>query len=588
MPRLYARALGLLRSRWRLVLAAVAFALLSASTDAGLTIVAGTLAEWLFTRAGVARSAWSGWLAASHQLGWLLGLGLVACVRAIGTLGASWVTARLGTEIAHELRTALYERTAVNALPRSLAHHRGELISRLQDDVEVIQSTLTYSIVGVSHTVLSTLLVGSVIFGIDPWVGLSCLVGAPLAALIVRRANRRYDVLYERLRRDHGLAMGRIEEIVDVGDVVRSLGAERRMSARFAELSERLRRTSLEVAWTSALTKPALSIAGALGLGGLLVYWSFGIAPAPAEQAALLAAAAILIRPLHAVSRWFEVAAMTRSSLTRVDEILSYQPLALESPGGPAQRTPARELRAHELAFAFGETRIFSGISLALRRGQVLAVVGPSGAGKTTLLRLLTGSLEPTSGELSIDGRARASMDIQAYRFHFGWVPQEARFLFDSVAENLRLGRPDATDEQLSAALEAAGLGLDQASFVNGLATEVSDDGAPFSVGQRQRLCIARALITEAPFLVMDEPTAALDERQAEELHRTLSNLRERVAVCLATHRLSSVLQSDWVLVLEHGRIVEEGRPDDLLASGPRFRSLFAQEIVALPVAGTR
>ncbi|MFT3925906.1 MAG: ABC transporter ATP-binding protein [Myxococcales bacterium] len=580
MSPLYARARGLLLPRWRLVVLAIAFAFLSALTDAGFAITAGGVAGWLFDKAG-SQSSIVAAFGVDRGFGLVMGLGLIAGLRALGTLGAAWVTARLGSEIAHELRTELYERTALNALPRVLAHHRGEVVSRLQDDVETIQVTLTYSVTGIAHTVLSTLMVGSVILSIDPWVGLSCFVGAPLAALVVRLANRRFYVLYEQLRQDHGMLMGRIEEIVDAGDVVRSLGGERRVIERFTKLSERVKQASLEVARTSALTKPILSLVGALGLGVLLVYWNSGNAPAPAEQAALLAAAAILIRPLHAVSRWYEVVASTRSSFLRVDEILQTPRVELAS-DEPTQRPDAQALRARELAFAFGETSVFTGVSFELRRGQVLAVVGPSGSGKTTLLRLLTGSLEPATGSVEIDGKTRADMEMRSYRRHFAWVPQEARLLFDSVAENLRLGRPGASDLELSQALQAADFPLSAQHFPQGLETKIADDGSPFSVGQRQRLCIARALLTQAPFLVLDEPTAALDERTAEELHRTLLGLRERLGVCLATHRLSSVEQCDWVVVLEGGRVVEEGRPADLRQRGDRFRSLFAQDIVRL------
>ena len=193
MSALYARAAILLRPRWRLVVAAVAFAFLSAATDAGFAIVAGTLAQWLFGVSGLPHPELAWLFGQSHGMGLVLGLAIVTSARAIGTLGAAWVTARLGTEIAHELRTALYARTAANALPRTLAHHRGDLVSRLQDDVEIIQNTLTYSVTGIAHTILSTLMVGSVIFSIDPLVGLSCLVGAPLCG--VDRSGRQPKVL---------------------------------------------------------------------------------------------------------------------------------------------------------------------------------------------------------------------------------------------------------------------------------------------------------------------------------------------------------------------------------------------------------
>jgi ATP-binding cassette subfamily B protein len=147
----------------------------------------------------------------------------------------------------------------------------------------------------------------------------------------------------------------------------------------------------------------------------------------------------------------------------------------------------------------------------------------------------------------------------------------------DSVRENLRLGRPDASDAELRGALEAAGLASTVAALPHGLDTIVTDAGAPFSVGQRQRLVIARALVPGAPVLVLDEPTAALDEAHAEALHATLETLRHQVAVLISTHRLSSVSRADWVLVMEHGRIVEQGTPAQLIAEGPCFRRLFAQ-----------
>ncbi len=249
------------------------------------------------------------------------------------------------------------------------------------------------------------------------------------------------------------------------------------------------------------------------------------------------------------------------------------------TPARPAARAAAPHLRLEDVTFTYpGRDRALAGLTFEVPAGRLTVVAGATGAGKSTVVGLLLRFIEPDRGAILVDGQPLEQIDAVAWRAVIGWVPQRPHLFHGSIADNLRLARPAATDADLRHAAEAAGADSFIRTLPGGYAAPIGEDGLRLSGGQRQRLAIARALLRDAPLLVLDEPTSHLDERSERAVLDVLRGATGRATVLVISHRMRVVEAADQVVVLEGGREVEAGRPAELAARDGYLRRLAAAD----------
>jgi ATP-binding cassette subfamily B protein len=295
--------------------------------------------------------------------------------------------------------------------------------------------------------------------------------------------------------------------------------------------------------------------AGKLSLGDLTAY---------------LALLALAITPLQTLSRGWMLLSQAEGAAGRVAELLRLKEVIPAGSLRPERLEGRLELR--QVGFAYGGEAVLSGLDLSLEPGTLTALVGPSGAGKSTVLRLLLGLYRPNSGQVLLDGRPLQAYAPEFLRSQVAWVPQEPLLFGGSVRENLEVLAPGASLEAMQAALDRMGL-LDE--LPAGLASELSEEGGGLSVGQRQRLALAAAWLRGGRILLLDEPTSALDPRSEARVLQALEALRPGRTVLVVAHRLSTVQAADKIVVLQGGRLVEQGRHAELLSRGGLYAQLW-------------
>jgi ATP-binding cassette, subfamily B, bacterial len=508
----------------------------------------------------------------------LVGTGLVSFVLqdALNTLRII-LNNTFEQKVLFDLRSDLYAH--IQTLPLGWFDHRatGDIMTRLVEDVTSVERVLIDGIEQGTVAVLQILIVAGLMVYWSPVLALAAAAPVPLLALgalaYTLTARGRYKTQRQAASALNALLHDNISGIRQI----KAYAAGEREHARFNESSNSLREATLVVMRAWAFYSPGMNFLTSLGM---LAIAGFGAARVLAGDldigvlVAFLVLARFLYEPvgrLHMLNQIFQAG---RAAGERVFEILDEKPE--EDTGGRAAPSPVRGGVVYEgVGFSYDDTQAtLRDISLEARPGEMTALVGPTGSGKSTLVNLLIRFYEYDNGRILVDGIPLPDWPRASLRQHIALVTQES-FLFNgTVAENLRMGKPGATDAELLRVLEAANALEFVTAMPRGMNTRVGERGVRLSVGERQRISIARALLKNPPILVLDEATASVDTATERLIQEALDHLLANRTSFVIAHRLSTVRHADQILVLDHGRIVERGRHADLVAAGGLYAKL--------------
>jgi subfamily B ATP-binding cassette protein MsbA len=499
----------------------------------------------------------------------------IGAVKGLAYLGQFYWMGLFGQELVGNLRRALFEKF-LSFSPIERGEDRvGDLLSRFSADVNAVETAAIYTVGSYVRDGLQILVLAGVAIAMSPKLALIALVGAPLAVLPASRLTRGFLKRSREGQSRLGTLAGQLHEGLAGLRTIQAYNAEPMETARFERESARQVDAVVRAGWTRGAVPALMEIFAASALAFALALTLRSHAIAPERLVSLIAALLLLYQPVKDLGRTTQFALQASISGERLFAVLDRPEPVADAAGARVAGPMHDSVRFEDVRFAYGDRRALEGLSLEVRKGEVVALVGPSGGGKSTVTSLLLRFARPESGRIAIDGADVEQLTAKSVRAQFALVTQEPFLFAGSVLENLRLARPAATHDEVVGAATIAQADEFIRTLPSGYDTPIGERGVTLSGGQRQRLCLARALIANAPVLVFDEATSNLDPESEREVQRALAAvLPGRTAIVIA-HRLSTVAGADRICVVEGGRITESGSHDELLRSGGLYAHLW-------------
>ncbi|WP_018754545.1 ABC transporter ATP-binding protein [Paenibacillus terrigena] len=500
-------------------------------------------------------------------------------IDAVLTLLQGWFMAGVSQRIVMKLRSALFAKLQKLPVAYFDRQSHGEVMSRLSNDIDNVSNTISQSTTQLMSGAIT--IVGSLVMMIvlSPILALASLITVPLVYLLTRTIARRTSVLFKEQQVQLGKLNGHIEETISGIEVVKAFNHEERAIADFDAVNDQLFKVGLKAQIWSGFLMPIMNVINNLGFaavamvgGALAVKGMITVG----VIAGFISYSRQFVRPLNDMANIFNVLQSGVAGAERVFEVLDEQEEPEDAPGAIELRNPSGHVVFEDVQFGYRpDVPILSHVSFEAEPGSSTALVGPTGAGKTTIVNLITRFYDVTGGRILIDGRDIRDYTRDSLRRAFGFVLQDTYLFSGTIKDNIKYGKPDATDAEIRAAAAMANADVFIQRLPKKYDTVLSENGGNLSQGQRQLLAIARVILAKPSILILDEATSSIDTRTELHIQDALLNIMQGRTSFIIAHRLNTIRDADTIMVIDHGSIAEEGGHDQLLQEEGVYARMF-------------
>lgn len=493
-----------------------------------------------------------------------------------------WLMAGVSQRIVAGLRRSLFGK--LQKLPVSYfdSKSHGEVMSRLTNDIDNVSSTVSQSTTQLMSGAIA--IIGSLVMMIilSPVLTLASLITVPILYLLTRTVTRKTSVLFKEQQVQLGVLNGHIEETISGMEVVKAFNHEDKAIMEFEEVNDRLFQVGLKAQIRSGFMMPLMNVINNIGfaavalVGGILAVKSLitiGII------ASFLSYSRQFVRPLNDLANIYNLLQSGVAGAERVFEVFDEKEEMDDLPEAALMENTKGHVAFDRVSFGYRpEVPILKNISFESKPGSSTALVGPTGAGKTTIVNLLTRFYDVTGGSILIDGVDIRNYARDSLRKSFGIVLQDTYLFSGTIQENIKYGKPDATDEEIREAAVMANADVFIRRLPEGYNTELSENGGNLSQGQRQLLAITRVILAKPSILILDEATSSIDTRTELHIQDALLNIMKDRTTFIIAHRLNTIRDADTIMVIDHGEIIEQGSHDELIGLKGFYADMFESQ----------
>lgn len=499
------------------------------------------------------------------------------------TAAAQWLMNLCNNKISYavirDMRQDAFEKIQILPFQYIDSHPYGEVVSRVIADVDQFSDGLLMGFTQLFSGVIT--IVGTLLFmfAISPYIALTVVVLTPLSLLVASFIASRTYSMFQLQSRTRGEQTALIEEMIGGQKVVKAFGYEKESQKKFDEINTRLRDCSLQATFFSSLTNPCTRFVNALVYAAVAIFgavMAIGGGISVGRLVSFLSYANQYTKPFNEISGVVTELQNALACAARVLELIHQEPEIPDRENACVLADPDGTVKVEDVWFSYTpEQKLIEHFNLDVKQGQRVAIVGPTGCGKSTVINLLMRFYDVNCGSIQVSGKDIREMTRKSLRSSYGMVLQETWLKAGTIRENIVMGKPEATEEEIIAAAKAAHAHSFIKRLPRGYDTEISEDGGSLSQGQKQLLCITRVMLCLPPMLILDEATSSIDTRTEQRIQKAFASMMQGRTSFIVAHRLSTIQEADVILVMRDGKIVEQGNHESLMKRQGFYAQLY-------------